>query len=910
MKSKFSKPLLISVPIFLGLFLLLLYNNRPQTQIDFNAHVKPILNKHCINCHGGVKKNGGFSVLFASEAFQPTESGVPAIVKGDAKNSPLIQRLSAADPEERMPYKKPPLDAAEIKILSDWIDQGAEWGTHWAYIPPKKSELPKLNNKAAPSFEHFFQTPVDAFIAARMEDQNLTPNPPAPAPTLARRVAFDLTGLPPNKELFEAYTNNRISYATYVDSLLNDTAYGEKWASWWLDLARYADTKGYEKDPGRSIWLYRDWVINALNQDLPYDQFTIDQLAGDLLPDPSPEQFIATGFHRNTMNNDEGGTSDEEFRTASVIDRVNTTFSVWQNTTMECVQCHSHPYDPFKHQEYYGLMAFFNNTRDEDTPDEAPNYRNYSKEDALKVEELLQWIKSYGTAAEYETFKDFLYFLEPKYQLHNCEDFTNGAMADGKWLALWDKGSAYLRNVDTQQSGSLYFNYFSRLNGTRMTLREKNASGRILAEFTINKSNGAIRRVPFKILEGKTDLYIETHNEGLAPQTTTSYLSWFAFLPDLPGADQKGYTKMQQRLNTLLNSPVDQTPILIENPPYMQRSTQLFERGNWQVKADTIPPHTPVYLNPWQEKWEKNRLGLAQWLVSEENPLTARTLVNRVWNQIFGIGLVPTIEDIGSQSTAPTHPALLDNLAVQFMTDFQWQLKPLIRQIVLSGTYRQSAAIDEEKLALDPENYLYVRGPKLRLTAEEIRDQALFVSGLMSRKMGGQGVMPPQPKGIWAHPYLGDLWKESKGEDRYRRAIYTYFKRTSPYPSLITFDAGSREVCLINRISTNTPLQALVTLNDPVYMEAALALAQQEENNPSPAVAIDNMYQKALYIKPDAATQTVLLDLYQQALRTYETRPEQLEQFLDRETPTQKKLAALTLVANAIMNLDAFLTHS
>jgi len=901
---------LFNISRFWSLFFILLLAQCSNKKIDFNAHVKPILNKHCINCHGGVKKNGGFSVLFAEEIFKPTESGTPAIVPGNAKKSPFIQRLHENDPELRMPYKKAPLSAEEIDVLTEWVNQGAPWGTHWAYEIPLKKKPPQAKKEYGKGADAFLQNSIDQFVLAQMDRQNLSPNPRADKVSLSRRVAFDLTGLPPSKELVEAFVQDKISYETLVDTLLQNKAYGEKWASWWLDLARYADSKGYEKDPGRSIWQYRDWVIEALNRDLPFDQFTIQQLAGDLLPNPTPDQFIATGFHRNTMNNDEGGTSDEEFRTAAVIDRVNTTFSVWQSTTMECVQCHSHPYDPFKHKEYYQLLAYFNNTRDEDTPDEAPNYRTYNAADAQKVGKLLQWIALYGDSKTLVQFKNFLYFQEPKYQLHHCENFTNGAMADGKWLALWNNGSAYLRNVDPQGGQYLYFNFFSRENGTTITLRENNAKGAVLAQLKIDKNNGHIGNVPFKAPPGITDLYIEAQNKGLAPQTNTSYLSWFAFLPELPGKNQKGFSKMNQYWQELINAKVDKTPILIENPSFMQRTTQQFERGNWEVKTDTVAPKTPAALNPWQEKWENNRLGLAQWLVSKENPLTARSLVNRVWHQLFGTALVNPLEDIGSQSEPPTHPHLLDWMAVEFMETQQWQLKSLIRSIVLSGTYQQSSLQTTEKKALDPKNTYYARGPKMRLKAEQVRDQALYVSGLLSQKMGGPGVMPPQPKGIWAHAYLGDLWVESKGEDRYRRAIYTYFKRTSPYPSLVTFDAGSREVCLINRMPTNTPLQALVTLNDPVYLEAAMALAKQEMHQTEPSKGIANMFETALYYTPDPKKLEPLVSLYQKARASFKENPQALQSFLNQKQPTNEHLAALTLVANAIMNLDEFLTQS
>lgn len=891
-----------------GISIILFLSLSPKEKIDYSADVKPIINKHCISCHGGVKKNGGFSLLFPEEALGVTESGKPAILPGDAKNSPLIQRLHESDPELRMPYQKKALSKSEIKILTDWIDQGAKWGTHWAYVKPEKTSPPEVQN----DFERmgFILNPIDRFIAARMEDKRLLPNKQAKKEILARRLAFDLTGLPPKRPLFNAFVNGEISYENLVDSLLVMPSYGEKWASWWLDLARYADSKGYEKDPGRSIWQYRDWVIKALNNDLPFDQFTVDQLAGDLLSKPTADQLIATAFHRNTMNNDEGGTEDEEFRVVSVVDRVNTTFDVWQSTTMSCVQCHGHPYDPIKQKDYYKLMAFFNNTRDEDTPDEAPNFRTYSPENKEKIESILSWVKSYGDNDEYQTFKKIIQFMEPKYQLHNCEDFINGELADSKYLALWDNGSALLKNVYTKGNTNLYFYYTSDFNGTKITLRKNNSKGKILGQVKLTKTPWKIVKIPFSKVEEPLDIYIEAQNDQLSPQTNTSRIHWFAFVPELPGGGFKGYSQIEGDLLEVINDPESLTPIMIENPDYMKRQTHVFERGNWLVKGEAVDANVPELINQWEENWPKNRLGLARWIVSRENPLTSRTLVNRVWDQIFGRGLVATLEDLGSQSAPPTHPALLDWLAVEFTDSNQWSLKSFIKSIVMSGTYRQSSEVFEEKYAVDPQNAYYSKGPKLRLSAEQIRDQALYVSGLLSEKMYGPGVMPPQPDGVWEHAYLGNLWKESVGEDRYRKAIYTYMKRTSPYPSFMTFDSGSREVCLVKRTPTNTPLQALVTMNDPVYLEAALNFAKLHIDKYNPEKAIKAMYQDAIYETVNSVTLKILKELYHTALIEYEKAPDQLNDFFGGKNIKEKELAALALVANAIMNLDEFLTHS
>lgn len=908
--KKFS---LLKNSLFLGMVTLIYACNSSSDQIDFSTQIKPILNTKCITCHGGVKKNGGFSLLFKEEAFAATESGKPAIIPGDASGSELIKRLHEKDPDLRMPYEKPKLSDEEIELLTKWIDQGAKWGQHWAYTLPEEVDVPAVTMKASVMADEsyaFIQNDIDHFILARLENEALTPNKPAEENIIIRRLAFDLTGLPPNPKLINDFTNGNISYENAVDTLLSQATFGEKWASWWLDLARYADTKGYEKDNGRSMWRYRDWVIDAFNNDMPYDQFTTEQLAGDLLPDPSVDQLIATAFHRNTMNNDEGGTEDEEFRVASVLDRVNTTFSVWQSTTMECVQCHSHPYDPFKYEEYYKAMAFFNNTTDEDTPDESPFIRFFNEEQKQKKNDLLSWIKKHGSQQEADNYDDFLSFMEPKYLAHNATEFVNGELADTKYLALWDDGSCILKNVYTNGAPAMYMNYQAFMDGTIMTIKKDNSKGEILAQFKIDKTNGTIiRKIPFKRIDESIDLYFETNNDAIAKQVSTSYITWLAFLSDIPGADAPGYHQVNRSFLELLNTDTPTLPIMVENHSDMARATQIFERGNWLLKADTVQPGTPKSLNTFQDTWPANRLGLSKWLVSKENPLTARTLVNRVWHQVFGRGIVASLEDMGTQSDPPSHPELLDWLSLRFMNEYNWGMKALIKEIVMSGTYRQSSVITPEFYQKDPHNELYARGPRLRLTAEEIRDQALAVSGLLSKKMYGPGVMPPQPDGVWQSVYSNESWIESKGEDKYRRAIYTYLKRTSPYPSFITFDAGSREVCTIRRTVTNTPLQALVTLNDPVYLEAAYQFAKSM-NMENVEKGISTGFENATSSEIDADKLAVLKNLYDQAMVEFSGSGNIDQNFIGLKEKPSAKLAALTVVANAIMNLDEFLTKS
>jgi hypothetical protein len=774
-------------------------------------------------------------------------------------------------------------------------------------VPPITSEA----GFSVSSNLKFVQNGIDHFILSRLESEALQPNPPATPNIIARRLSLDLTGLPPTQQLFESFSKGNLTYEAMVDTLLSLPAYGEKWASWWLDLARYADTKGYEKDGGRTIWQYRDWVIKALNKDMPYDQFTVEQLAGDLLPNPSIDQLIATAFHRNTMNNDEGGTEDEEFRVATVIDRVNTTYSVWQSTTMECVQCHSHPYDPVKHEDYYRSMAFFNNSRDEDTPSEDPNIRFYTPEQQRKVEQVTDWATKYGTEELAGRYKDFLTFMEPMYQAHNCEDFNNGELADTKYLALWDDGSCRLKNVYPNGAGFMYMNYWSNLDGTRMTIRKNDKEGEILADFIINKTAGnVIRKIPFKKVDAIIDLYFETSNDRIPPEASTSFITWFAFLEDLPGTSQQGYESVNKTFLDLLNTDTPELPIMVENHSYMARATQIFERGNWLLKADTVHPGTPEVLHNWEESWPENRLGLSRWIVSKRNPLTARTLVNRVWQQLIGRGIVASVEDMGTQSDPPSHPELLDWLALRFMNEHNWSTKALIKDIVMSGTYRQISESSPELFQKDPEIELYSRGPRLRLSAEQIRDQALAVSGILSAKMYGPGVMPPQPEGVWQSVYNDSKWVESKGEDKNRRAVYTYLKRTSPYPSFITFDAGSREVCSIRRTVTNTPLQALVTLNDPVYLEAAYHFAKSMESETDMEKAIILGYEKATFSQITPQKLKALTELYNASLLEFENEESGGENLLGIEEDLSARLAALTVVANAIMNLDEFLSKA
>jgi len=885
-----------------------------EDRIDFSTQVKPILNKHCITCHGGVRRNAKFSLLFRKEALDTAESGKYVIIPGDPGHSEMIRRITSNDPEVRMPYKKAPLTQDEIKVLTQWIKEGAPWGDHWAYVPLKPTAVPGAETllsglSGTGNTEDWAKNEIDYFVLDAMSKQGLSPSREADKATLIRRVYFDLIGLPPTPEQSAAFMRDDSpdAYEKVVDDLLSSQHFGEKWASWWLDMARYADTKGYEKDQGRTIWKYRDWVIRAFNKDMPFDQFTREQLAGDLLPSPTDDQLIATAFHRNTMNNDEGGTNDEEFRVAALIDRVNTTWEVWQSTTLGCVQCHTHPYDPFVHEEYYKSMAFFNNTRDEDTPGEYPNLRVYKEEDQKKLAFITSWVKNSEGESKAHEVENFLRTLEPKFHPHDFDQFVNGALADNKYLSIRSGGSARVKHINLQNKSDLIMNYWTSDEGGTFEIRKDKLDGEIIGSGRLQKAARAAS-FPIRPTEGKHDLFFIFKNPILPPDKSVCAVEWFAFRDDIQGKGIHPYDDARDTFLQLINADVERTPIMIENEADQYRTTQVFVRGNWLVKGDTVTPDVPKSLNPFPVGQPRNRLGFTAWLLSRDNPLTSRSIVNRFWEQIFGNGIVETLEDFGTQGAIPTNQGLLDWMALRFMTENQWSMKRLIKEIAMSATYRQDSHLTEDLLTKDPANRYLARGPRVRLTFEQVRDQALAVSGLLNKKMYGKSVMPYQPKGIWNSVYSNERWKESLGEDQFRRSVYTYTKRTSPYPSMMMFDGSSREVCVSRRIRTNTPLQALVTLNDSSFVAAARNLAMKMlKQGSTPQAQIKAGY-KDLLIRDLSDQKLVVLErLYESALKRYASSLTASKELTAIDNPSPA-LAAMTIVANAMLNLDEVIT--
>ena len=920
MDQKIKNSLLWVVPIIIVGGIILCFPeifSIQDKETFYVAHVKPIINKKCISCHGGVKQSAGFSMMNRASFFLKNESGKPALDIENPSQSELLLRINHKDPSERMPSDRKPLSDDEIKIFEKWVEMGAPWGEHWAYTALKPVNVP-----ANSSWMGFLGgnkekvNAIDAFIKQKLNESNLKLNPASDKETLLRRVSLDLIGMPAPKNLADKYLKSKHpdAYKNLVDSLLSLPQFGEKWASVWLDISRYADSKGYEKDGSRQIWRYRDWVIKALNKDMPYNQFLTEQLAGDLLPNPTEDHYIATAFHRNTPTNDEGGTDDEEFRTAAVIDRVNTTFEGLMSTTFACTQCHGHPYEDIKHEEYFQFMAFFNNSRDEDTVEEFPILRHYEKEDSLALIQLKSWVKKVSTPKRANEIYTFLKFLQPLVYATHADNFVNSELYDTKYLVFRKNSSARIKDVFLNGETRFIAQQRGQSKRGKLTIYLDSLKGKIIGKFDIPSTEGKWTFTSFDLAPayGRHDLFFKYENKSLTSDMESGFtLNSFHLDQNFPGkANDPFRIKMDSVYWSLLGKNPPNTPIMMDNAPQNARKTQVFIRGNWKVKGGEVSPGIPKVYGKNNALKNPNRLGLVTWMTDKENPLVSRTLMNRLWEQIFGIGMVETLEDFGSQGTLPSHPELLDYLSWEFMNKHQWSIKSSLREIILSATYCQSSVVAPEKLKKDPNNRLLSRAPRIRLSAEQIRDQALSSAGLLSARMYGPSVMPYQPDGIWASPYDGNKWKLSEGEDKYRRSIYTFYKRSSPYPSQLTFDGTGRNVCTARRIRTNTPLQALVTLNDPVFMEAATHFAQKmlKTKHLSVNERIELGYKLLLNRQISSAKLQPLVKLYKDAYSYYKVHPELVKE-IQISNPSVED-ATYTLVANALLNLDEVITKN
>ena len=981
--------------------------------VDFARDIKPLFNKHCTACHGGVKQASNLSLVYHSKVLEPAKSGKIPVVPGKVEKSELIARVTSKDVDEVMPPPKhgKPLPEKDIALLREWIKEGAPWDEHWAFLAPKAVARPKVDHP------EWCKQSLDAFVLARLQKEGLQPSPEADAAQWLRRASFDLTGLPPTPEDVNALqaaaakSSMDEACAEAVDRLLKSPRFGERWASVWLDLSRYADSQGYEADKPRIIWPYRDWLVRAFNTDLTYDQFIIKQLAGDLLPHPSLDERIATAFHRNTPTNSEGGTDDEEFRVVAVVDRVATTWRAFQGITFNCVQCHSHPYDPIENKEYYKFMSFFNTQKDWDMAEDEPKVRvplkeaDFAKAQKLderlfalrsaKVQEMLsrsesdQWqalepvhvqstgqtklvtkkasdgivdVVAEGTVSHYSVFnidaqvpkgvkkmtalKVDALPLDPVKARSTAElgyvvsllraivvtpeneaaviaattpppekEVDVAVSKGGKKKVTTPPAPNAVKNPPPQP-GEITFTYAlgdeaDPVFDAQSTLNPDKGGWGANPRMTHPRRLVLVPLKPVELPEGAHLRIIMRHDEGgfgYAPLVTnrcrfaiSGDQAWIDYTSGKAFQDrQEELAKLEKERSGIANALM---PVMEEQDKQLRRETATFVRGNWLDKGETVTPAIPAVFGSLPKSGEPERLALARWLGSDKNPLTARVAVNRFWEQLFGTGIVETLEDFGSSGQAPSDQALLDHLALRFEHELGWSVKKLLREILLSATYRQSSKARPELRERDPHNRLFAHGPRTRLSAEMVRDNALAVSGLLSPKMYGPPVMPTQPDGIWRAARSGLKWKNADGEDAHRRSLYTYWRRSSPYPSSLTFDAPDRLLCSARRSTTNTPLQALVTLNDPVFMECAAALAAGVEKVGDLKTQISKAYEMATGKAPSPGDLNDLIALYSASLAEYKGDAK-----LAKAIGSSPEKAALSVVANAILNLDSVLT--
>lgn len=997
-----------------------------QPPVDFDRQIKPILADKCFACHGPDEESREAGLRFDTKegAFAETESGGRAIVPGDLQASLLVQRITTDDESEVMPPEdfEKKLTADEIRLLKAWVQQGAPWTGHWAYRTPQRPPLPPDSPQATNA--------IDRFILARLKKENLEPSPPADKITLLRRVTFDLTGLPPTPEEVAAFLadSSPEAYERVVDRLLESPRYGEHRARYWLDAARYGDTHGLHLDNYREMWLYRDWVVRAFNDNKPYDQFIIEQLAGDLLPNPTVDQLIATGFNRSHVTTNEGGSIVEEVYVRNVVDRVVTFGTVFMGMTFDCSRCHDHKYDPFTMKDFYSLFAYFNSLdgspMDKNIKDPPPVIRVMQPDQQRELEQVRKELKELRaklrrSLAAYQ-YEEPRAAAEPKpVEVVWIEDaLPPGANAQGGWQFVTAPQPVFSgEKASTRTATGLSQHFFDKASEPLVIeegdilfayvyLDPDNPPQEIMLQWNDGSwehraywgknligwgGNGTASRYRMGDLpEAGTWVRLEIAAEvvGLKPgskvngwaftqfdgtvfwdragvERQSGYRSFTRWLKDQRKRKGKGLPKpienavqaepeklkpdqekklreyfiefvladsrplfdpLHTRLKELearadaIEKAAPTTLIFREKSP--PKPSFVLNRGEYDQPREEVTRRTPLSLPPMPKDAPNNRLGLAQWLVAPEHPLTSRVAVNFYWQQLFGTGLVKTSEDFGVQGERPSHPELLDWLAVEFR-ESGWDVKRLIKLMVMSSTYRQSSRVREDLLKRDPDNRLLARGPRFRLDAEMLRDQALAVSGLLVERMGGPSVKPPQPDGLWyAVGYTGSntvRFQADKGPDKvHRRTLYTFIKRTAPPPQLSTFDAPSRESACVRRERTNTPLQALLLMNDPQYVEAARALATRSmhEAGPAPQAIAAAMFQRATCRPPHADEVANMVSLYEAQRAHYQKESEAAGKLLAvGEFPLDPKLdraqlAAWTIVANMILNLDEVVTKN
>ena len=1002
----------------------------PAAGPDFAREVRPVLSNRCFKCHGPDEANqeAGLRLDLREAALAELDSGTRAIVPGHPDDSEAIARITSTDPDLVMPppHTKVSLAADEKRILTEWIAAGAEYAPHWAFVRPVKPMVPPVTSAPAGWDRH----PIDAFVLARLQQENLAPSPSADRAALCRRVYLDLVGLPPTPAELDAFLADASpdAYEKLVDRLLASPRYGERWARRWLDLARYADTNGYEKDRPREIWPYRDWVIRALNDDMPFDQFTIRQIAGDLLPDATVDDIIATGFHRNTMLNEEGGIDPLEFRYLAMVDRVGTTGTTWLGLTTACAQCHTHKFDPITHTEYFALMALLNNADEPEwlipgeeldarqaaitkkieaawkalptkwplpaapgpeqvagsgepataaPVDEAKRAVLLAKRfDAWNREEsdrAIRWevvrpaamktnmphlllrddgsILGSGDVTKSDVYEITLPTLSKPVRAIRLEVLPDPSLpAHGPGLCAYEgpKGDFFLsefevvvggeRKVITAATDSFSGSPFaSKAKGTAAAAID----GEMSSGWSTNGAQGRPHAAVFQFAEPVT--------AGEPLTVTMRFERHFACplgcfrvsVTDEENAEARGHTAQEE---TVLLEPVEdrsveereiifrrflesapelaeptkqirgleasllsgtKSLVFQERPADNPRKTYRHHRGEFTQPEEEVAPAAPAFLPPLPADAPADRFALANWLVAADNPLTARVTVNRHWQAFFGRGFVPSLEDFGYQSETPSHPDLLDWLAVTFMNDLGWSMKKLHRLIVTSATYRQASAVAPDLIDRDPGNVLLARGPRVRLEAEVIRDSLLKAAGLLSEKMYGPGVRPPQPAGVTEVAYGAPKWPVSGGEDRHRRSVYIYQKRTAPFAMTTTFDGPTGEVCVPRREVSNSALQALTLLNDPMFVEIAQALGQAVlAAGSDDATRLRELGRRVLSRDFDGEEQAALMAYVAEQRRRLAAGEIDAARIAGDDSLDAAERAAWMLVARAVMNLD------
>jgi hypothetical protein len=1001
---------------------------------DFNRDIRPILSNRCFKCHGPDEANqeAGLRLDHREAAIQELDSGERAIVPGHADASELVARIMSDDPDLVMPppHTKVSLSADEKRMLAAWVEAGAEYAPHWAFLPPVKPEPPAVRDEGR------VKNPIDRFVLARLEAEGLAAAQPADSATLCRRVHLDLVGLPPSPDELAAFLADESpdAYEQLVDRLLASPRYGERWARKWLDLARYADTNGYEKDRPRTIWPYRDWVIRSLNDDLPFDQFTIRQIAGDMLPEPGVDDLVATGFHRNTMLNEEGGIDPLEFRYLAIVDRVGTTGTTWLGLTTACAQCHTHKYDPLTHTDYFSLFALLNNADEPEwiIPSEERSQRLATT--MAKVESLWKELPGHwpapgpaanqlagssepgGEAADagrravslaerFDAWSRAESARAVNWQVVRPDALESSmphlvVLDDGSVLASGDQTKSDVYTISLPRVGepvkAIRLEVLPHESlpdwGPGLCAYEGPRGDFFLSEFEVRVPPKAARIEVAKASEscggtaahgkgvsgaaaatdgvmssgwsttgrpGRAEAAVFELAQPIAAgdpiMVTLRFERHFACplgrfrlsVTDTAGAEARGHSaeveaaltkapqsrsseereallrrflstapevsdrvKEIERLEATLRGGLS-TLVMQERPKDNPRPTHRHHRGEFTQPEEKVSPAVPAFLPQLPADAPADRLALAKWLVSPTNPLTARVTVNRQWQAFFGRGIVATVEDFGYQGDLPSHPELLDWLAVSFREPTEsgglgWSLKQLHRLIVTSNTYRQDSTVTPPLAARDPQNLLLARGPRVRLEAEVIRDSMLKAAGLLSPKMDGPGVRPPQPEGVTEVAYGAPTWQPSQGEDRHRRGIYTFQKRTAPFAFTTTFDGPSGEACIARREVSNSPLQALTLLNDPMFVEIAQALGRLAATaGPDDAARFDLLARRLFSRSLEADEAALFADYLAEQRRRLAAGELDAAALAGGEPDADiQERAAWTLVARAAMNLD------